>query len=208
MNGPLTAAVTGFALGWSVAWPPGPVNAEIVRRGLSRGFLAAVAVGLGASTGDFIWALAIGLGAGTVAELPAMARLLSAVSTVLLLGLAAHYAMSAVRVWRHLSQQAAPSPAASLRGGYALGLTLALTSPFNIAFWLAVVGRPEIAAGGTSLVLVTAMAVIVGTVAWVLTLATSVVVLHARYQTPAWDVATRAVTAVLLLLFAARPLWG
>ena len=42
-EGVLLAALTplvleGFLFGWSVAWPPGPINAEIVRRGLARGF--------------------------------------------------------------------------------------------------------------------------------------------------------------------------
>ena len=59
-----TLAATGFALGWSVAWPPGPINAEMIRRGLSRGFWPAYAVGLGASTADFFWAPLLGLYTG------------------------------------------------------------------------------------------------------------------------------------------------
>jgi len=47
----------GFAFGFSVAWPPGPINAEIVRRALSRGGGPAFAVALGASSGDAVWAL-------------------------------------------------------------------------------------------------------------------------------------------------------
>jgi len=30
----MSVLVNGFVLGWSVAWPPGPVNAEMIRRGL------------------------------------------------------------------------------------------------------------------------------------------------------------------------------
>jgi len=56
----------GLLLGWSVAWPPGPINSEMIRRGLSRGFWPAYAVGLGACSGDFLWALAVTLGAGVV----------------------------------------------------------------------------------------------------------------------------------------------
>ena len=36
--------VTGFLLGWSVAWPPGPINAEIARRCGSGRFLSGIAV--------------------------------------------------------------------------------------------------------------------------------------------------------------------
>jgi len=42
--------VEGFVLGWSVAWPPGPINAEIIRRGLAQGFAPAFAVAVGASS--------------------------------------------------------------------------------------------------------------------------------------------------------------
>ena len=62
--GPITA---GLLLGWSVAWPPGPVNAEMIRRGLTRGFRAAAAVGFGACSADFLWALAVTGGAAVVA---------------------------------------------------------------------------------------------------------------------------------------------
>jgi hypothetical protein len=56
--------INGFVLGWSVVWPPGPVNAEMLRRTLlprSRGggFWSAWQLGLGACTGDFLWALAV-----------------------------------------------------------------------------------------------------------------------------------------------------
>src|SRR5437588_13095785 len=30
----LGTLANGFILGWSVAWPPGPINAEMIRRGL------------------------------------------------------------------------------------------------------------------------------------------------------------------------------
>ena len=35
--------VNGFVLGWSVAWPPGPVNAEMLRRSVIPRAQAAVA---------------------------------------------------------------------------------------------------------------------------------------------------------------------
>jgi len=39
MNAPLLPLLaTGFLLGWSVAWPPGPINAESARRCLAGGF--------------------------------------------------------------------------------------------------------------------------------------------------------------------------
>src|SRR5262245_50051280 len=120
-----TLAVAGFALGWSVAWPPGPISAEMVRRGLSRGFWPAYVVGLGASSGDFLWALLITLGAGVVVGLPGVRAAMIVISTALLLVLCSMFLRGAVRSWRAwrtgqpLSERRALD---STRGGYLLGL--------------------------------------------------------------------------------------
>src|SRR5229473_1639744 len=96
----LPLAAYGFVLGWSVAWPPGPINAEIVRRGLARGFAPAYAVGVGAASGDVVWAVAVVLGAGALIG-SAEARLaLELLSTALLLLLAAVYLRGA---WRGIA---------------------------------------------------------------------------------------------------------
>ena len=79
---------TGLLLGWSVAWPPGPINAEIARRAVARGFWPAMAVGLGACFGDASWAAFVALGAGSLAQKPEVARALGIGSLVLLVALA------------------------------------------------------------------------------------------------------------------------
>src|SRR5262245_26857960 len=139
MNGPslATLVATGLALGWSVAWPPGPINAEITRRGLARGFLPALAVGAGATFGDGWFAVALGAEALTAA--PAARDALAAASAALLALLGVVYLVAAWRAWRGLSGEA-PAPARSrfesVAGGFLFGLTMALTSPWNLAFWL------------------------------------------------------------------------
>jgi len=70
----VSALANGYILGWSVAWPPGPINAEMIRRGLlpkdrGGGFWSAWPIGLGACTGDFIWAFGVSVGAGAPAQL-------------------------------------------------------------------------------------------------------------------------------------------
>jgi threonine/homoserine/homoserine lactone efflux protein len=65
--------LNGFILGWSVAWPPGPVNAEMLRRSVTPhaqggGFWPAWQIGLGACTADFLWALAVMTGAGALLD--------------------------------------------------------------------------------------------------------------------------------------------
>jgi threonine/homoserine/homoserine lactone efflux protein len=186
--------VQGLLLGWSVAWPPGPVNAEMIRRGLTLGFLSAVAVGAGA------------LGAGALADLPGVRPALGVISLALLLFLAWSFLSGAWRTWRRHGRG---GPAAALgrldtaRGGFLLGLTMALSSPWNIAFWLAVIGQQA----GSTLTLdrsfVLAGAVVVAAMLWTLVLCTGVQ-LGARFATPTWEILTRAATGVLMLFFAAR----
>lgn len=203
--------VTGFLLGWSVAWPPGPINAEIVRRGLARGFWAAYGMALGGCTGDAVWALVVVLGSGALLGGETARTVLQIASTALLVVLAAHYLVGARRAWLR-ARDPAPldfaRPARFERAGvgFLLGLGLALTSPWNIAFWLAVMGRAEVAAHGLTGALVLALAVIAGAASWALILSSAVVVLRSRFNSPRWDAITKAGTGLLLLYFAVRTL--
>lgn len=200
-----TTLVTGAVLGWSVAWPPGPINAEIVRRGLTRGFWAAFVVGLGASCADFLWALAVALGAGALAALPGVRPALGALSLGLLLYLAWRYLAGAWRGFAAHRRGESPSrPGAldSTRAGFFLGLGLALSSPWNLAFWLAVLGHHEGPAATLGSSLLLAVAVVTAATTWTLVLSTAVQ-LGARFATPLWDVGTRAATGIVLLGFAA-----
>ena len=94
-----TLLLKGFLLGWSVAWPPGPINAEMIRRGLERGFFPAWALGLGACSGDFLWAVAVSLGAGVLVDVPGVRPVLGVVSIILLLFLAWTFGKGAWLAW-------------------------------------------------------------------------------------------------------------
>lgn len=198
----------GFLLGWSVAWPPGPINAEMIRRALARGFWNAWTVGLGAVSGDFLWALAVGFGAGRLAKVPGVTVVLGVTSIVLLVLLAWLFLRGALAAWRAGRSGAAPPPAAlpeGARGGWLLGFTLALSSPWNLAFWFAVMGQQATAGVAPAHAFVVALSVIGGALTWTVLLCAAVH-LGARFATPAWNVVTQAVTGVLMLWFAARTL--
>ena len=93
---------------------------------------------------------------------------------------------------------------------------MALTSPWNVAFWLAAMGRPEMAGYATSALLVMAAAVIAGALTWGLLWSGSVVLLHRRANSGAagrwWafgvDLATGALMAYFALRSAARLFGG
>lgn len=197
----------GLLLGWSVAWPPGPINSEMIRRGLSRGFWPAYSVGLGACSADFLWALAVTLGAGALARVRALEMTLAAISFVLLLVLAATFTRNAVHGWRLLQSGAELTRPAtafdSSRGGYFLGMGMALSSPWNIAFWLAVVGQQAGRSQNLGASILLAAAVVVGAATWGFFLCTAVR-LGARFASPRWEIATNALTAALMIWFAVQ----
>ena len=96
----LATLLNSFLLGWSVAWPPGPINAEMIRRVLlpraqGGGFWPAWQLGLGACTGDFMWALGVAAGAGALLASPRLHLALGIISFLLLLFLAFNFARGA-----------------------------------------------------------------------------------------------------------------
>src|SRR5918997_4794024 len=103
--------ITGLVLGWSVAWPPGPVNAELIRRSVlppaqGGGLLPALKIALGACVGDFLWALGVFAGVGAIMNTPAVRLSLGVISFALLLFLAGKFAHNAWRIAReHKAQQ-------------------------------------------------------------------------------------------------------
>jgi threonine/homoserine/homoserine lactone efflux protein len=200
----LALGMLGFVLGWSVAWPPGPINAEIIRRTLASGFWSGYGVGLGASTGDAVWAVVVILGAGALFVTPAAHELLAGLSTLVLLLLAGLYlrgAWNGLVRWR-AGAQPPPPRLEGTTAGFLLGLGLALTSPWNLAFWFAVVGRPETLRAGPSGAVIVAAAVLLGTNAWVVLLGAVVTRLRLRFAGAAWETVAKGATGLLMLAFA------
>lgn len=212
----MSILINGLILGWSVAWPPGPVNAEIIRRGLlprsqDGGFWASWQVGLGACAGDFLWALAVALGAGALLNRPGVRMVLGVISLVLLLVLAAIFSFSAWRTHRRNRNSNIIDPTAGLpnrsgpRNGFLLGFLFALSSPWNVGFWMAVVGSQQTIVTGTVVNSLTlAGAVVLGAIAWTIVLALAVRQGARIFSRPVWQVATQALTAVVMIYFAVR----
>ena len=206
--------INGFIIGWSVAWPPGPINAEMLRRTLlprsqGGGFWPAWQLGLGACTGDFLWALAVMLGAGALLNTPRIRLVLGIVSFVLLLLLAGMFARNA---WRSLHKSSVepeveiPKSKQNKYSGYVLGLIIALTSPWNLGFWLAIIGGQQSATSDPSFAnsLAFAVCVVLGAIAWTLMFSFAIKQGARIFARPAWQAATQAITSLLMLFFAAR----
>lgn len=200
-------------MGWSVAWPPGPINTEIARRCLARGFWAGFGLLLGACSGDALWAVLVAVGVGAVFTGPVAQQVLGVLSIALLGLLAATFLRRAWRAFRGTAVAGSGPRFDSTKASYALGLTMALTSPWNVTFWLAAIGRPGMTDLGLPALLMVVAAVIVGAATWGLVLSAAVVALHRQLGSVGrWGpVLMNGATALLMLWFiqgAARALVG
>ena len=207
----LGTLANGFILGWSVGWPPGPINAEMIRRGLlpkerGGGFWGAWPIGLGACTGDFLWAFCVSLGAGALLSSIAIRRGLATVSLVLLLFLAARFAVGAWQIYRthRLIGLDIMLERTEKRGGFFVGLLIVLLSPWNVGFWLAVIGSQQTQMTGVRQSLAIAAAVVFGALTWTIVLCSAVKLGARVFARPEWQIATEAITAAVMVWFAIR----
>ncbi len=132
--------VFGFVLGLSLAMPPGPILAYAADRGIRGGYWPAVTVGLGATTADatFCGLMALGL-----------VRLIAGNTTVLdvlTLGGSALMLFFAYGAWRTAEASRGNGGAmptldesqvkrVAAKGTFVAGFVLAITSPYNFAWW-------------------------------------------------------------------------
>ena len=171
-----SALANGYILDWSVAWPPGPINAEMIQRGLlpkgrGGGFWSAWPIGLGACTGDFIWAFGVSVGAGALLNSVEIRRVPAIVSLALLLFLATHFAIGAWKIYRAHRSFEFHAPKSERHGGFLFGLFVVLMGPWNVGFWLAVIGSQP--AQSASVRQSLAIAVVLGALTWVVVLCTA-----------------------------------
>lgn len=125
---------TAFALGIAFSAPPGPVNAEAVRRGLHRGFRGAFLTEVGALVGDAAWAILALSGAAFLAAHGHVSMLLGVVGALLLFVLGGNALRDA---WIGRMPQAQNM---STRTDFLAGALISLSNPFAIAFWLGLGG--------------------------------------------------------------------
>ena len=83
----------------------------------------------------FIWAFAEAL-----LNSVEIRRVLAIVSLALLLFLAVRFAIGAWKIYRAYRSVEFQAPKSERRGGFLFGLFVVLMSPWNVGFWLAVIG--------------------------------------------------------------------
>lgn len=126
--------VYGATVGIILAAPIGPINIEIVRRGIRDGFLHGWMMGLGALTADTIYALAIVTGFARFAENQQLRIVLFLVGAGMMAYIGFGSIKSAMRE-TNLENSGLTIPRSK---SYAAGFMLAAFNPFGIVYWLTV----------------------------------------------------------------------
>jgi threonine/homoserine/homoserine lactone efflux protein len=132
----LSTLAAGAVFGVALAAPPGPMNAIIAEESVVRGWLAGFRAGLGAMTADACFFLLALVGVvAVVQERPTLRAAMILAGGVLML----YFAYGAVSDAREqFGTGAADDTAATTGRGFRKAFVLALTNPYQIAFWLTV----------------------------------------------------------------------
>ena len=123
----------GMFVGVALAAPIGPVNIEIITRGLRHGFRSGWLVGLGALTADTFYALIIVTGLTPIADRPGLRAPLFLAGAVMLGWVGYSSLRSAFG-----APEAIESESPRGRKSYITGLLIALLNPMGIVYWLSV----------------------------------------------------------------------
>ena len=124
---------TAFAMAITFAAQPGPIGFEALRRGVSHGWRAALAVELGSLVGDGVWALFALVGASVLFQNRLVTLALGLFGCSLLL----RYAWDA---WQASRQDMVYAGRVNRSNPFAAGVMLSLSNPQNITAWLGMSG--------------------------------------------------------------------
>jgi len=122
----------GMVVGIALAAPIGPINIEIIRRGLSGGFLNGWLVGVGAMLADTILCILVVSGVAPIADSPRL-RVPLYLAGAVVLGYLGVMGLRAV-IANHQVDDAPVSGRRSL----ATGFLMAMSNPMGIVYWLSI----------------------------------------------------------------------
>lgn len=193
----------GMIVGLALAAPVGPINIEIVRRGLAGGFFSGWLVGIGAMTADVIFCALIVTGAARFAESPRLQApmFLAGAAVLLYLGIAG---LRSVMSGGEIDTE----PASGARS-YATGFLMAISNPMGLVYWLSIGSAmiaSAIATAGAGAGPMLVIGVLVGISIWATVLA-GLTTLGRAWVSPAVMRGVSAVGAVVLLGFGLYFVW-
>lgn len=128
--------VAGFVIGLTHAIPPGPITFEVLRRGITKGFLSALRIDIGAVAADAVFFVIIAFGLAQVINNPAIKILIWIGGCALLcfLGLRGIYSIVSKKTTYTVEKGTEKGEMDPLPAGF----FICMTSPFAIMWWAGV----------------------------------------------------------------------
>jgi threonine/homoserine/homoserine lactone efflux protein len=123
----------GMTIGVALAAPVGPINIEIIKRGIQSGYLQGWLVGLGALSADTVYAALIVSGLTPLADSPTLRVPLFLAGAVMLCYVGYNSIRSA-----QTGNEIEGADSVSGRRSYVTGLLMAIFNPMGIVYWLSV----------------------------------------------------------------------
>lgn len=165
----LSIAIYGATVGVVLAAPIGPINVEIVRRGIRDGFVHGWMLGLGALTADTVYALAIVLGFARFAENESIRVVLFLLGAAMM----AFIGYSSIKTALSSRATVIDKPPPPRGHSYITGFLMAAFNPFGIIYWLTVgagLAADAVNRAGSGAAPVLVVGVMLGILAWVTTM--------------------------------------
>src|SRR5437016_7093502 len=127
----VVTVLAGMGIGLSLGAPPGPVNAIIASQTVTRSWRAGFLVGVGATTADTIFLVIAFLARTAVAGIGPYVPFIALLGA----GVMVYFAWGAVRSWRRAQEILESKPDEHAKS-YMTGLSVNITSPYPILWWL------------------------------------------------------------------------
>lgn len=157
-------------LGLSLAAPIGPVNVEIIRRGLNSGFRAAFLTGCGAVSADATYLILIFFGSASFLDSQYLKIILGFAGSIILI----YLGITSIKDFLRPRDFLSASSQRLWKNPFAAGYILAASSPMTIVWWTGVFGATLASRTGTGTIwfaFLSCLSILWGCVIWVLCLA-------------------------------------
>ncbi len=156
--------IRNVILGLSLAAPVGPVNVEVIKRGLKHGFFPAFLLSLGAASADTTYLLVIYLGLSNFIYVPIVKTSIWIFGAIVLLYLGYQ---SIKEYFEKLDLE--KSEVKTSRNSFVAGYMITISNPMTIVWWLGVFGAilpSSVQTVAKAIALLESLTIIIGVVLW------------------------------------------
>lgn len=131
------AIIQQIVLGISLAAPVGPINIEMLKRGIERGFWHAWIVGIGGMTADILFMLLIYFGLSSVFMYTYVQAFMYCAGFFLLFYLGFQSVKQGIS---HSNMEYKQEEIGGLKQSFMAGFLIAISNPLNLVFWFGIYG--------------------------------------------------------------------